>query len=154
MPKIAEIGRFLRFLMKRRQIQKILPTFMKEQLIIFHWKKKLWKNKFFWRFYEFLKKKLENKSRFSAVSMGFWVSEFNYLAIFFQIIKEFKAFPFLPLGLKAQRGIAIMVAGGRRSSVGRSLGVQIFRCSRFSSRGLFRSTQKFVPGLIWPLWTS
>ena len=77
-----------------------------------------------------MKKKLENKSRFSAVSMDFWVSEFNYLAIFFQIIKEFKAFPFLPLGLKAQRGIAIMVAVGR--SVGRSVvGVQIFRMSAF-----------------------
>ena len=49
---------------------------MKEQLIIFHLKKKLWKNKFFWRFYEFLKKK---KSRFLAVSMGFWVSEYNYM---------------------------------------------------------------------------
>ena len=53
---------------------------MKEQQIIFHWKKKLWKNKFFWRFYEFFKKKLENKLRFSPVSKGFWVSECNYLA--------------------------------------------------------------------------
>ena len=55
---------------------------MKEQQIIFHWKKKLWKKNFFLRFYEFLKKKLENILRFSPVSKGFWVSECNYLATF------------------------------------------------------------------------
>ena len=69
-------------------------------------------------------KLLRNANRKFTLNI-FW-SELNFFHIdITNVVKLRKSF--LPLGLKAQRGIAIMVAGGRRS-VGRSSGVRDVSC--------------------------